>query len=385
MKQRVKLLVRPTVKGKRRWIEVNPKKQYEPGTIFTLRWLPERAKNYRYESCGAVGLDSALRQRMSQEIKLMKEPETEAEPAKSPLQKQTLEELRDAFLEDKSTTFKSDGSSIDGDTVQTYKLVTREFLDTVKRTMPSQITRQDLKNWMAQLRKRLEHNSVCNYYKQIAGFLKFCGIDHRTLLPKNERPKPTYGTPEAFTQEEMTKFFFAITDEREALVFEFLLKTGARKNEMAFLTWDCLNLSSSPTVRFGSADFRTKTGTERTIPLERELANKLSVWREKNPTTKYVFGKNGDQPYSKYLRVCTTIAQRAGMNPEKFWLHKFRDTFATWALRRGVDIRTVQHWLGHANITMTQKYLAPEQGEHAQNQINKAFSGGRIDHEASAG
>jgi hypothetical protein len=32
MKQRVKLLVRPTVKGKRHWIEVSPKKQYEPGT-----------------------------------------------------------------------------------------------------------------------------------------------------------------------------------------------------------------------------------------------------------------------------------------------------------------------------------------------------------------
>jgi site-specific recombinase XerD len=51
-----------------------------------------------------------------------------------------------------------------------------------------------------------------------------------------------------------------------------------------------------------------------------------------------------------------------------------RDTFATWALRRGVDIRTVQHWLGQADITMTQRYLAPEQGEHAQLQINQAFS-----------
>jgi site-specific recombinase XerD len=39
-----------------------------------------------------------------------------------------------------------------------------------------------------------------------------------------------------------------------------------------------------------------------------------------------------------------------------------------------VDIRTVQHWLGHADISMTQRYLAPETGEQAQRQINQAFN-----------
>lgn len=50
----------------------------------------------------------------------------------------------------------------------------------------------------------------------------------------------------------------------------------------------------------------------------------------------------------------------SGQREERFWLHKFRDTFATWALRRGVDIRTVQYWLGHASRGMTQRYLAPD-------------------------
>lgn len=52
-----------------------------------------------------MGLDSALRQRMRQEIKLMKEPKTQSEPAKSPAQKQTLDELRDGFLEVEGATF----------------------------------------------------------------------------------------------------------------------------------------------------------------------------------------------------------------------------------------------------------------------------------------
>jgi integrase len=108
--------------------------------------------------------------------------------------------------------------------------------------------------------------------------------------------------------------------------------------------------------------------------LECGLASKLAAWREKNPTTRFVLPTDEGKVEGHFLRICKAVAKRAGMDEKNFWLHKFRDTFATWALRRGVDIRTVQHWLGHADITMTQRYLAPEQGEHAQRQINQAFS-----------
>jgi integrase len=62
------------------------------------------------------------------------------------------------------------------------------------------------------------------------------------------------------------------------------------------------------------------------------------------------------------------------VDPEKFYLHKFRGTFATWALRRGVDIRTLQAWLGHSSIEMTQKYLAPHEGAAAQGLRARVFS-----------
>jgi integrase/recombinase XerD len=38
--------------------------------------------------------------------------------------------------------------------------------------------------------------------------------------------------------------------------------------------------------------------------------------------------------------------------------HKFRATFATHMLQRGVDIRTVQELMGHTNIQTTMHYLA---------------------------
>jgi hypothetical protein len=101
-------------------------------------------------------------------------------------------------------------------------LVTQEFLDTIKRTQPSQITQQDLKDWMTKLRECISHRTVCNLYVSIVCFLHFCDVDHRKLLPQSERPTPVEETPECYSEKEMTNFFFAIVNEQDALAFEFL-------------------------------------------------------------------------------------------------------------------------------------------------------------------
>lgn len=134
--------------------------------------------------------------------------------------------------------------------------------------------------------------------------------------------------------------------------------------------------SSHPTVKFFTkTGFRVKTGKYREVPLEAGLAAKLRAWRVKNPTTYLVFGKDNDTPEDNLLRAGKNAAERSGMARSKFTLHRLRDTFATWHLRAGRDIRTVQAWLGHASIEMTQKYLAPQEGEAAQAAMNDTFAG----------
>ncbi len=61
-----------------------------------------------------------------------------------------------------------------------------------------------------------------------------------------------------------------------------------------------------------------------------------------------------------YLHDLTkAVAERAGLKKEEWHLHRFRDTAATRWLRAGVDVRTVQQWLGHESLATTQKYLEP--------------------------
>ena len=58
--------------------------------------------------------------------------------------------------------------------------------------------------------------------------------------------------------------------------------------------------------------------------------------------------------------------RRAGLNPAEWHLHRFRDTAATRWLRAGIDVRTVQDWLGHESLATTQKYLEPSKETEKQ-------------------
>ncbi|PYX05728.1 MAG: hypothetical protein DMG88_20520, partial [Acidobacteria bacterium] len=75
-----------------------------------------------------------------------------------------------------------------------------------------------------------------------------------------------------------------------------------------------------------------------------------------------------------FLDDLKAVAERAELNPEHFWLHKFRATFATWALWKGVDLRTVQQWLGHSDMESTLRYLKPSRSQAVRDKVNEIFT-----------
>ncbi len=74
------------------------------------------------------------------------------------------------------------------------------------------------------------------------------------------------------------------------------------------------------------------------------------------------------------LRRLKEVAKRAGMDPDTCWLHKFRATFATHALQGGVDLRTVQAWMGHIDLASTMRYLRPARGQKVQAQVEALWA-----------
>jgi len=81
-----------------------------------------------------------------------------------------------------------------------------------------------------------------------------------------------------------------------------------------------------------------------------------------------LFPTAGCQPNTHFLEFLKDIAKRAGLDPKSFWLHKFRATFATWHLWKGVDLRT--GW-----DTPTSRYLKPNRNKAVREKVNETFAG----------
>ena len=82
----------------------------------------------------------------------------------------------------------------------------------------------------------------------------------------------------------------------------------------------------------------------------------------------------GVQSEAGFPRLPEAVAERAKLDEDDFWLHKFRATFATRCLWAGVDLRTVQQWLGHSDMESTMRYLKPSRSRIVREKVNEIFA-----------
>src|SRR6266404_3479668 len=143
-------------------------------------------------------------------------------------------------------------------------------------------------------------------------------------------------------------------------------------------SWSDVSLSRSTiTVRYKKEyGFSPKNYKEREIPIPARLVASLrQKAKSKAGDCALVFPTAGCKPKLNFLDDLKAVAERAKLNPDDFWLHKFRATFATWSLWAGVDLRTVQQWLGHSDMESTMRYLKPSRSQHVRNKVNEIFGG----------
>jgi integrase/recombinase XerD len=81
-------------------------------------------------------------------------------------------------------------------------------------------------------------------------------------------------------------------------------------------------------------------------------------WRNQRPTDWLFPSADATRPISAktVFLACRKAAQRAGI-PKPIHPHSLRHAFATHLLEAGVNLRTIQILLGHANLETTARYL----------------------------
>lgn len=273
-------------------------------------------------------------------------------------------------------------------TYAAYNKALDYFMESCKKTYLADVDRRDLVRYGAFLRdeKGQAPRTVANKFENVITFLKAQGI--RGLVGKNDWPSYTEEEPEIYDHDELDKLF-AACDAEERTWFEFFLMTGEREQEVMYTYWSDIKFASS-TVRVSHKPDRgwtPKTYKEREIPVPDKLMKSLQAWKKSaNKTCPLLFPTSGCNPRLNFLDCLKDVAKRAGLNCnhcntckkyercERWFLHKFRATFATWASDNNVSVPTVKLWLGHSDTESTMRYLKPARGPLMREKVNEIFA-----------
>lgn len=149
---------------------------------------------------------------------------------------------------------------------------------------------------------------------------------------------------------------------RDIAVLELLFATGARVSEICSLKADEVDL------REGSVRILGKGAKERMIQIcDEETMAALKAHRDLSMATgeaKYFFRARSDRHLSdqSVRAMLRKASSHAGLGLH-LTPHMIRHSVATLLLERGVDIRYIQHLLGHSSISTTQIYTSVEAGQ----------------------
>ena len=218
------------------------------------------------------------------------------------------------------------------------------------------------------------------------------------LMEKGDWPKYVDAIRPMYEPEELTAMFGVATEDESDLL-KFILGSGLRDQEHRTVEYvdldfrhDLARVTAKP-----KWDFTPKNWEERVVPLPHGLMERMKrrMERKKARPHDLVFGNTKGRPDSELDMVVKRVAQRAGLNCghcvtehgnkcaegphcQNFFLHKFRHTFATNHLRDGVDIRTVQAWMGHRDIKSTMVYLKGIRSKDAAHKVNSGELAGLV-------
>jgi integrase len=254
------------------------------------------------------------------------------------------------------------------------------------------INRRDLISYLAALRDRgLADRTIFNRISTVLSFLRAFGIEG--LLSRRDLPRYTHKSVDSYSETEIAELLSA-GDERSRAIFGFFLGTGCREQEVAYMTWNDVDLEQN-IVRITAKpqwNWKPKDCEERCVPIPEWLVEKLTQLKSTSSNS-LLFPNQLGQPEGHFLAKLKTAALHAGLNCghcinkrgksckdmpvcNRWSLHKFRRTFATMQHDSGVSARTLQAWLGHSSLETTLRYLrvADLRSDRIRSQVDKTFA-----------
>ncbi len=157
--------------------------------------------------------------------------------------------------------------------------------------------------------------------------------------------------PKYLTQDELKRFFKAITPPRDRALFGLIYHYGLRVDEATAITTQDINLKEHR-IRIR----RLKNGVGGEKPLWRHTAKLIrSYMRDRQDKGPYLFtGRKGPLQKRQVQKLFNDYAEDAGIKERS--VHALRHSIAVHLLEAGRGIEYVADHLGHKNIQNTKIY-----------------------------
>lgn len=175
----------------------------------------------------------------------------------------------------------------------------------------------------------------------------------RVKMPKLDSP-----ILPAFTAEDVQALLDACTNSRDRAIVLVLLDSGVRARELLDMNRGDVDATTGAILVHG------KNRKDRQVYIGAKARQAMQRYLRRHPDAETV-GASPPLWVSRYGRrlkqaglrqVLRRLAERAGV--EHCYPHRFRRTFALWSLRAGMDVFSLQRLMGHADLSMTRRYLA---------------------------
>ena len=254
-------------------------------------------------------------------------------------------------------------------TIESYQFdVNRlaRYCESLKRkNTPISLQVDTLKDFVFQLSKEVQPPTQSRIVSGIKGFFVFLQLEgYRNDNPTQllELPKIRKTFPDTLSTQEVDALIAGIDSKskhafRNRCMLELLYSCGLRVSELTQLNKSDLFFEK------GLIRIRGKGDKLRWVPVAESTSKLIDEHRLKEQKAIKVYedrlflnNRGKELTRNMVFTIVKNAALRANIN-KKISPHTLRHSFATHLVENGADIQLVQHMMGHASITTTERYI----------------------------
>ncbi len=244
------------------------------------------------------------------------------------------------------------------------------FLEKNKKKI-SETTSIDIEKFISKFTTQgLEKSTISRKMSALSHFFIF--LIEENIIKSNpihelDLPKQIKKLPEILSVDQVDKLIKSSREDQSMngirlnTMIEILYATGIRISELVEMKLSATYAEKNFLLVQG------KGNKERLVPISENTEDKIKDYLKirnnfinNNTESKWLFpskqSSKGHITRQRFNQLLQTLCERVNLSNIRISPHKLRHAFATHLLENGVDLRSLQQMLGHADISTTQIY-----------------------------